>query len=216
MRKLYFIILALLPSWLKVEFLRLKGHEISRKSHIGMSWLDIKKIRMGEGSRIGSLNVFKGLREVNLECRAGIGNYNQFTANAHYADIAGVDHAKLNLREGAVITMRHYFDCQSAIEIGKDSLVAGLGTAFFTHQKGIKTLHEAKRVDIGERVYLGSSCVVLPGASIRGYAYIVSGSIISGNLHETHAIYSTPRAVVVKKIDDTAAYFSTPDPTGRF
>lgn len=216
MRRVWLLILMLLPSRLKIELLRLQGHQISRKSKIGFSWLDVEEISMGDGSRIGLLNIFKGLRKLDLGPNAGIGRFNQFTANQYYVTIAGQDHGIVELANGAVITNRHYFDCQSTIRLDQFVLVAGLGSVFFTHQKGIKALHEAKPIYIGPKVYLGAACVVLPGASVAGYAYVVSGSLVGGNLNQEYAVYSSPRAQVVKELPRDAAYFNAGDPTAVF
>jgi len=215
-KTLWLLTLLFLPSRLKIELLRLQGHKVSRKSHIGFSWLDVGQLEISDGASIGPLNVFKGLNRLSMGQSATIGRLNQFTASRHYAGIGGSDHGVLELADGAVITMRHYFDCQSAIRLGRQSLIAGLGTAFFTHQKGIKELHEAKAIDFGPRVYLGAACVVLPGARVAGHAYIVSGSIVGGNLEVEYSVYSSPRAQAVKQLDRNAAYFCQDAPTAKF
>ncbi|MGH7689537.1 MAG: acyltransferase [Gemmatimonadaceae bacterium] len=209
-------VLLLLPSRLKVELLRLRGHDVSRQSHIGMSWLDIGHISLRDGARIGPFNVFKGMAVLDMAANAEIGRFNQFTANRYYSGIAGAQHGRVTLAKGAVITMRHYFDCQSSVSLGEDSLIAGIGSVFFTHQKGVHSLNEAAPISIGPRVYLGAACVVLPGAFVRGRAYISSGSIVSGVLDEQDVLYASPKASVVKALTPDASYFATDKPTAHF
>ena len=216
LRRTWLAILMLLPSRLKIEALRLLGHKVSRHAHIGMSWLDIGTIELKDGASIGPLNVFKGISALAMSMNSEIGRYNQFTANENYSEIAGPEHARVTLDTGAVITMRHYFDCQSSMSLGEHSLVAGIGSVFFTHQKGIRSLNEAAPIRIGPRVYLGAACVVLPGAAIRGRVYISSGSIVSGVLDEQDVVYASPRAAVVKPISGNAAYFAADRPTAHF
>ncbi len=204
-----------LPSRLKIEALRLRGHHVSRRSHIGMSWLNVDHISIGDGARIGLLNVFKGLRSLEMGAESEIVRFNVLTAYGPFAEIGGVEYGRVRLGRRAVITMRHYFDCQSSVTIGEDSVVGGIGTVFFTHQKGVHVLNEAKPIRIGPRVYLGAACVVLPGAVVRGRAYIGGGSVVSGVLDEEDVIYASPRATVVKSLRGDAAYFASKHPTGR-
>lgn len=215
-RRLWLAALMFLPSRIKIELLRLRGHHVSRRSRIGLSWLDVQTLRIADGARIGSFNVFKGLAALDMAEEAEIGKFNQFTASPYYESIGGPAHGRVSLGHGAIVTMRHYFDCQSSISIGADSLVAGIRSVFFTHQKGIRSLNEAAPITIGPRVYVGAACVILPGASVRGRAYLSSGSIIAGNLDQEDAVYASPRAVVVKSLSSDAAYFSAARPTARF
>lgn len=215
MRKIWLLMLMVLPSRIKIEILRMLGHKVSRQCHIGMSWLDARSIHLEDGARIGLLNVFKGIKNLELGRGAGIGRLNQFTASQAGVEGLGEGAGTVRLAEGAVITMRHYFDCSALIEIGDKSLVAGIGTIFFTHQKGIKALYEAKPIRLGPRVYLGAACIVLPGARIAGHAYVASGSLVGGRLDQEYAVYSSPRAQVVKELQPDAAYFSAVAPTAR-
>lgn len=216
MKRLILVVLLVLPSRLRIFVLRMLGHRIGRNCFIGAAWLDVVRIEMEEGSFIGHLNVFKGLRQLTLGTGARVGRYNVFTASRHYSVLGGTGHGVVTLAPRAVITMRHYFDCQAAIAIGEDSLIAGIGTVFFTHQKGIAAIHEAKPIDIGPRVYVGGCAVVLPGAVINGHAYVVSGSTIGGKLEDQYCIYASPRAVAIKTIAPNAAYFQQDRPTVPF
>lgn len=215
MRKIGLLLLMLLPSRIKIEILRLLGHQVSRKCRIGMSWLDIRSIRIDDGAWIGPMNAFKGLKCLELGREAGIGRFNQFTASQAGVEGLGEGAGVVRLADGAVITMRHYFDCSALVAIGERSLVAGIGTIFFTHQKGIKALYEAKPIRVGPRVYLGAACIVLPGAHIAGHAYVASGSLVGGALDQEYAVYSSPRAQVVKALAPDAAYFTADAPTAR-
>ena len=216
MSRLTSILLLLLPTWGRIRLLRMLGHEIASSARVGCSWIDIRRMTLGENARIGFGNVFKGLDSVVLKDNAKIGRFNQFTASRHYKALAGTDHGTLVLESGAVITMRHYLDCQHRIAIGERSLIAGIGTTFFTHQKGIASLHEAKPIEIGPRVYVGARCMLLPGTHIAGFAYIAAGSNISGRLSESYAVYGSGKAAVVKKLALDAVYFTSDSPTDDF
>ncbi len=78
--------------------------------------------------------------------------------------------------------MRHYFDVQDLVEISDDSLIAGIQTMVFTHQKGLVALNEFKPVKIGSRVYVGAGCRLLPGTTVGNHIVIGAGSIVGGNL----------------------------------
>lgn len=61
------VLVALLPSKLKVLVLRLMGHEIVKNVHIGMSILNIKKIIFKDGVKIRNFNYLKNLSELKMK-----------------------------------------------------------------------------------------------------------------------------------------------------
>ena len=84
LRTLNLLLLALLPSAVKVRILRLAGHEIGPGAKIGCSFVDVKRMKLGAGARIGFGNVFKGMQYLELGDRTSIGRFNLFTCDDYY------------------------------------------------------------------------------------------------------------------------------------
>lgn len=207
------LLFAIFPSTLKVAVLRFKGHSIGKGVKIGISYLDIKNLHLGTNAKIGNWNVFKNVQTLEMGDEASVGRFNIFTCNKYYLkyypDFAG----KFHMDDRAVVTMRHYFDLQHSITLGSNSLVAGMQTIFFTHQKGFQKLNEAKPIQIGPRVYIGAACKILPGACIRGHIVVGAGSIVSGELDVEYSLYASPKAELVKSLNENIPYFNDQNPT---
>lgn len=169
---------------------------------------------MSDGARIGHLNIFKGMRNVSIGVMSSIGRYNIFTSSRYYQGLYPTEAGVLVIGNKAAVTMRHYFDLQHRISIGDHSLVAGIGTVLFTHQKGAQQLDEAKAITIGSRVYVGAACVVVPGTTIADNVIVGAGSVVGGNLDEPYVLYSSPRAMVVRELDKNHSYLRHDNPAG--
>lgn len=207
-------IFAFAPNTFKVKFLRLKGHQIGRNVKLGISIYDIKKIKLGDDVKIGNWNIFKNINELNIGTRSTIGKFNYFTCSDYFSQQYNEYAGRVYILNHSAITMRHYFDVQHSITVGAHSLIAGVDTLLFTHQKGMHELNQAKPITIGDYVYVGARSVLLPGTVITGYSIVGAGSVLSGTFEETYGLYMSPRAELVKKLDNNAAYFSSEDPAG--
>lgn len=208
------LLFALLPSAVKCAWLRRRGHTIGKDVRIGVSVLGVRHLELGDHSRIGHGNIFKGMESVSLGANASIGRFNLFTCNPHYYKLNPQRAGRLAIGARAAITMRHYIDVQDRVELGEDSLIAGIQTMVFTHQKGLSSLNEFKPVRIGRRVYIGAGCRILPGTTVADCIVVGAGSIVGGHLSETFQLYSSPRAVAVKQLNRDMPYFTAEWPSG--
>lgn len=213
--RLLSILIMLLPSVIKVKILKLLGHKIGKNVRIGFSLMDIKKIDISENSTIGHLNFFKNLDKLEIGSNSTIGNFNIFTSSNYYKKISKNNIGFLKIGNNTAITMRHYFDIQNKITIGDFSLIAGLQTIVFTHQKGIQILNEAKPINIGSHVYIGAACRIMPGTNIGNYIFIGGGNIISGRLDEEYSLYTTYRIMKVKTLPNNIPFFTSSSSTSR-
>ncbi len=210
------LLIFLLPSKLKVFALRMMGHQIGRKVQIGLCIIDVKHLVIGDGVRIGNFNVFKGLRRMTIGTGSTIGRYNVFTCSPFYR-AQGADNANVGvveIGEHTAITMAHYFDAQDTIKIGSRSLVAGLGTILFTHQKGPNSLNETKPITIQDRVYVGAACRIMPGTFLASNIIIGGGSTLAGNYSDEYKLYLSPKASAVADIDRNHPYMTDAYPAG--
>ncbi|RCJ25526.1 hypothetical protein A6770_27725 [Nostoc minutum NIES-26] len=195
------VLVALLPSKLKILVLRMMGHEIGKNVHIGMSVLNIKKITLKDGVRINNFNYLKNLSHLNMMERSAIeGWLNWLTAsNTHNYGQEGF--GCLEIGEGTRILSRHYIDIQERVTIGKYSLIAGSNSVFYTHtliadpnSRGIN-----KPIFIGDRCYVGSHCIILPGSAIGSFTLVGAGSVITKNFSDKNYVLVAGNPATVKK-----------------
>lgn len=204
------VLVALLPSKLKVLVLRLMGHEIGKNVHIGMSILNIKKIILKDGVKIRNFNYLKNLSELKMMEKSAIDGWlNWFTAsNTHNHGQEGF--GCLELGEGTRILSRHYMDIQERVTIGKHCLIAGSNSVFYTHtliadpnSRGIN-----KPITIGDRCYIGSHCILLPGSAIGSFTLVGAGSVITKNFsHKNYVLIAGNPASVKKHYSEKSRFF---------
>ena len=195
----------ILPSFLGVLILRASGHTVGRKVKIGFSFIKAKQITIGDNVKIGHLNlilnktiildndvyigylnVLKGPFKLVLNNKAAIGNKNYLTRGK-----LGVTHGEstLSLGELTKITTGHHIDLTQSISFGKFSILAGIGSQFWTHgyyhaNTGKDRIRIDGQITIGDNVYIGSSCIFNPGVTVANAIHIGGGSVISKNLKE--------------------------------
>ena len=203
MKKFIIAFFCLLPFKLPHLFLRLIGEKVDWSAKIGFSLLIVKKIELGEKSKIGHfnliwndtlslkeksyinhLNKITGPFKIELEKNAAIGNKNSVIRAP-----LGVAYeiSTLKLGELSKITSNHYVDLTRNISFGKFSTLAGVRSQIWTHgyyhaDKGKYRIRIDGNITIGDNVYLGSGCILNPGVNICNGVHIGAGTVISKNL----------------------------------
>lgn len=171
-------LLAILPSRLKILLLNMRGHKIHPTCKIGICYLDIAHITLKEGASINHLNVFKGLKSLEMGSYARIGGrLNWFTASALHDRTPSF--GKLTIGDGSNITSKHFFDLQQQITIGKNSLIAGFRSTFWTH--GYRTTEPSNNhsIKIGDHCYIGSQVIFTPGSGVGDMVFVGTGSVVT-------------------------------------
>lgn len=205
--------LAVLPMPLKRFILnRFLGCDIDRTARIGLSFICVKKIKMGPGSRIGHGNIIRNLELLELGPNASISMFNRVTAlplssQKHFTDMPE-RFPSLTLGAHTAIVRGNFFDCCSAISIGHYALIAGQGSAFFSH--GINVEHckqETAPVRIGDYCMVAACCVVTKGAVLPDYSLLGANSTLHKPFTETHTLYSGVPASAVKKLGPDCLFF---------
>lgn len=89
------------------------------------------------------------------------------------------------------------------ITIG-DKVSIASGTSLITHDGSIKCFKPEisggifGRIEIGNNVFIGNDCMVLPNSRIGNNCIIGSGSIIRGNIPDNSVAFGNPAKVVLK------------------
>ncbi|MGV9860907.1 acyltransferase [Gordonia sp. NPDC003425] len=180
MRALLELLSWMLPaSTRKNHILRLLGHSIAPTARISPCLvLSLKRAELADGAFIGAFSTIRGLALLKMEKDAGVGSFNWISAHPLYQkqlDGAGT----LAMREGAVVTSRHYIDCSGTVELGYMTVVGGHRTTILTHEADIhEPVQNVGRVSLGARSGLLTNCVVLVGAHIPPLSVVAAQSTV--------------------------------------
>ncbi len=209
MSKLYLILLAILPSFVKIRLLNARGHKIDKSCRIGICYLDIKLIEMKKGSKISSLNFFKGLQSLKMGEYARIGgNFNWFTAS-HLHKLGQEGYGEVIIGMGSNITSKHFFDVQQRIQIGEQSLIAGFRSTFWTHGYRDTANSQNNGITIGSNCYIGSQVIFLQGTSIGNNNFVGAGSVVTRNYaNATYELIAGNPAKRVKSLEKDLDFFN--------
>lgn len=215
MKRLAALAVVFLPWALKRWLLRrVWGYQIADGARIGLSYIFPRHLVMGEGARIGHLNVAIHLERMTCGAHSIIERSNWITGQAlggrHFTQRTQRDPA-LVLGEHAAITKSHIIDCTDKVEIGAFTTIAGYHSQIITH--GIHVVdgrQDCKPVRIGAYCLVGTRVVVLGGAALPDRSVLGAGSVLNKAHTEEFAVYAGQPAVRVKDIDPAAAYFHRP------
>ncbi len=173
------LVLACLISVLPLNKLRcffyntLLGYQI-KNSHVGfLAIININKFEITD-SRLGKFNYFTGPMKVKIGKGVKIGFRNKFNCGKWVAKREGYKR-ELVVEQGVLITNGHHFDVAGKIQIGKDSVIAGISSQFWTHGNGVQD-HD---IAIGNNCYVGTSSIFCPGAQIADKTLVGAGTVIT-------------------------------------
>ena len=197
LRTLAHAAVALLPGPLKrTVYRRVFGFEVAADAQIGVSILDVDRMTIGPGARIGHGNIFTSTREVCLGSRAEVGFLNlirggtRVTLGPHSTvlrfnilnsipdnDCEGAPDSTLIVGEGATIVSGHRLDFTDRITLGKNVIIAGRGSSLWTHNR-----QATSSIEIGDFCYLGSEVRLAPGARMGALCILGMGGVLAGTL----------------------------------
>ncbi|MEA2298619.1 MAG: hypothetical protein QOF77_1555 [Solirubrobacteraceae bacterium] len=192
---------------------RFFGYRIHPTCRIGFSCVLARSLVMEEHSSIGHLTMCRRIDLLHLGSHSVIGTLNFITGQPsdsklrHYHDCPE-RRPQLLLGRHSVITSRHHLDCTDRVEIGEFSAVGGRGSTFFTHGIDISANRQRPEpISIGDYCLMGTSCVVLAGASLPDYCVLGAMSLVDRALVESHQLYGGVPARAIKPLPEDAEYF---------
>jgi acetyltransferase-like isoleucine patch superfamily enzyme len=199
--------LALAPERVKVPiYRRLFGFDIASDARIGCSMLDVDRLSLGPGARIGHGNLLTGTSNVQLEAGAEIGFLNLLRGGDEIRmapfstvlrfnvlnsipepDANGPTDARLLLGPGAYVVSGHRLDFTDRISLGKNVIIAGRNSSFWTHNR-----QATQPIEIGDFCYVGSEVRVAPGASLGTFSILGMGAVLTGPAGERTVFGGVP------------------------
>jgi len=192
------LFLAILISILPFSYVRVflynvfLGFKIS-KSRIGwLSILNVEEFFMHKG-KIGAFNFFTGPFSLMLEDQNRIGSFNYIRCGRWAVNFNQT--SKLHLKKEAKIENQHYFDVFGEITIGKQSIIAGVRSQFWTHGSFSREVN----IVIGDNCYIGSGVKFTPNSEISNNSVCAMGSVVSKKFKEESVIIAGVPAKVIKQ-----------------
>jgi acetyltransferase-like isoleucine patch superfamily enzyme len=191
---------------------KILGFEIDPSASIGYSILDVKTLKMSEGSRIGHLTYAKGLAEIRLDKFSRIGNLNWITgfpSGDRRAFVTDIDrNPALSIGMHSAITHRHLIDCTDEVRIGTHSTIAGWRTQILTHGIDLTLSRQTSQpIDIGSYCFVGTGAILLKGSRLPNRSVLSAGSVLLTRESEECALYSGVPAQKVRNFSPDSAYF---------
>ena len=205
------------------------GHNINKSAKIGCSliWgtklnlgpnckignfniISVVNLEMQNGSLIRNMNIIYGLFTVILSKDSRIGKQNNITRSKSKSIVIGV--SQLYIGELSCITKKTIIDLTSSLTIGNFSQIGGVGTQIWTHgyihaTSGPDRFRVDGSVNIGNNVYIGSSCLLNPGVSIGDSINIGGNSTVSKDLLTPGMYVSQPLRYLDKDYDTIKDHF---------
>lgn len=202
----------LLPWWLRRRLLTIfLGWDLASDARMGFCLVSAAHVSMGPGSRIGHLNIIRGLQDLELGERASIGRGNWVSAAPVSGPFfTGVKRsAELRLGREASITSQHVIDCTDAVVIGPFTTVGGWRSQILTHAISFETGRQSCRpVSIGARSFVATGCILLPGTKLADRSVLAAGSVLTKALVEPDGLYAGVPARRLGQVDGSAGYFA--------
>ncbi len=213
--KFLLVLFGFLPSSWKVFLLRKRGHKIGDHVHLGICYLDVRRLELGNGVKIGNFNYFKNVKVLEMADGARIGgSFNWITASP-FNDLGGEGFGILRMQRSAGITGRHFLDLSDTITVGEETLIAGFNSTFWTHgmiPDGNSRDGDSRNAPIvlGSRCYLGGQVIFLPGASLGDCSFVGSGAVVTKDFSGvSHVLVAGNPAQVRKTYSADARWFTT-------
>lgn len=185
------------------------GYSLDPEARIGFSIVAPHELTMGPRSRIGHLNLIRGMKSVDIAAEGVIGNLNWIYGIPK--SVVGDDFSvcRLTIEEGAHIVHRHLIDCSGTVVLGRYCLVAGYGSQLLCHSIDIHTgLQGTKRIEIGEFCFVGTRCIILGGSKLPGHSVLGAGSVLRSRFEETMTLYGGVPAEARIKLNPDSGIFT--------
>lgn len=213
MRKIINLLIIFLPWTIRRYILNKFYHyQIHPTAHIGLSYIYPKQLIMGEGARIGHLNVAIHLELIQMDKNCSISQKNWITGfplsnKSNFQDFPDRK-PYLIMKEDSSITKQHHIDCTDMVIVGELTTIAGYGTQILSHSFSLEKNSQAcAPIQIGHHCWVGTRSVILPGAVLPPQSVLGAGAVLKKKFTESFVLYGGVPAKFIKKMDETYEFF---------
>ncbi len=204
----------LMPWFLKKWILKLfYRYDIADGCFIGLSYIFPARLVLKSHAQIGHLSLCKGLDLLRMGEHSSIGRFNWITGYpssgiSHFTQVQNRQPILL-MGDHCAITHRHIIDCTDKIELGDYATVGGYYTQFLTHSIDfLENRQSCSPITIGRYTFVGTSSVILRGASLPNHSVLAAKSLLNQCFEEEWHLYGGVPAKLLKGISAEDKYFS--------
>ncbi len=215
---LWGVAVALLPSPLKIVIYRsLYGFQIGRGVRIGLSpFVRVQRCRIGDGVRVGHGNIFIEIGDLEIGNKTRIGFLNVFRGGLRIRigefctimrrntlnsiierDFSDPVEASLTIGTGTVITASHWIDFSAGIAIDDHVIVGGRNSSFWTHNR-----RRGRGIVVGAHTYFGSEVRLAPGVEVGSFNIVALGSVLTGQYARSRTLIGGNPATVIRELNE--------------
>ena len=144
----------------------------------------IDMLRLRSKIFIGLFNIFPDLyclryiKNILLACGGmNISIYSTYIKNNFYSDML----SNINSKQGLFVNSNLYIEGLGAIEIGSGVQI-GPNVQFLTTNHKNRNKDDVSNSKIGDNVWIGGGCIILPGCEIGDNINIAAGSVVKGKI----------------------------------
>lgn len=195
------ILMAILPSWLKIALLRAAGAKIGKHCRIGLVLIGARTIEIGDNVEIASFNLLHRLNRLEMGSGSRMNGFNWIT---------GAGKGSFVLGRNSAITRLHFFEASGSIFIDENTIIAGRNSHFFTHGISSTNLDDVRPIRIGPWCYIGSSSCFVPGSQVARGTFVGMGSVVTKPHGDEYVLLAGAPATVLKRLAPTDLYFDRP------
>jgi acetyltransferase-like isoleucine patch superfamily enzyme len=192
------LILAVLPSAIKIKIYRALGYKIGKNCYIGLAIIDAKDVNIGDCVYIGHLNLIWRLKRLDLESGSRLEFCNWIT---------GAREGSFKLGRNSAIQRFHFFEASSNISLGDNCIIAGRNSHFFSHGISSTDLDVRRDIIIGNWSYVGSGVRFVPGAGVAECTFVGMGAVVTKRHGQGHVLIAGNPAAVKKNLSPEDLYF---------
>lgn len=188
-------------------------YEIHPTAKIGFSWILPRFLKMAPYSRIGHLNLCKGLECLILGEKSTIGRLNwitgfPLTTSQHFQSDLNRQ-PTLVLGDHSAVTNRHILDCTNTVTVGRYATVAGFRSQILTHSIDLSVCEQRSHpVYIGDYCFVGTGVIILGGSCLPDRSVLAAGSVLAKPYQDQSTLYAGTPARPIKLLDTSGGYFT--------
>ena len=216
-------LVALLPSAIARPCYRwFFGYKIGKRVRIGFSIIDaaecsidndvsighlnvftrIRKLSIGDHTRIGVLNIFRGGDEIRIGRYCDILRLNEINSIPEPDVINEID-PRFLLGNGSMIAASHKIDFTDRVEFGKCVILGGRNSSLWTHNRQM-----TKAIEVGDYSYLGSEIRMAPGSVIPAKCIVGMGSVVARAFSNEYQLIAGVPAAEVRELNEDGKFLT--------
>lgn len=154
-----------------------------RSAQIGpLNLIRIDMLEMAPLSMMGKLNFFSRVRRLVLDEEAYILHRN-FIGGTYGTDVA-CGREDLHVGTNSQISIGCFIDLSDYITLGRNVVVGGARTQFWTHGFDHLRRRSSAPIVIADNVFIGSASLIVPGVTICSDVVVGAGSVVHRSITE--------------------------------